>query len=349
MEDITEEFKERCDDFYRSFDELLERRTQYVEFVSQFSSDLENLSKIPILPGLMQCAEEKPFHAFDEYLTESSESFTKSEAVTDTTIKTSTTATATTTTSIKPNTVIKRNSREVTPADGGGSSTSSESSERKPKPLSLLQWISASEYEKSLRHLAQNSTRGLQLFDEKAMTTLKLEAQKAIDAAQQDNMKEIKGLEDRLCGLDKLIFDAKKVVKEQSELAQAFQHNQIRANNLADPSILPDLCASHCSQLIVMSKNHKLLRDIRRRITKAKEELATNLNRRLKYVVYIENRMYDIDNSLLFYHRCLRRLQRHLGIIEQIHKAPLMYVTAVTEVVRRRVFSSSFLMVINRS
>jgi RB1-inducible coiled-coil protein 1 len=56
--------------------------------------------------------------------------------------------------------------------------------------------------------------------------------------------------------------------------------------------------------------------------------------------------MSELDNKLLFYHRCVKRLQKHLGIIEQIHHAPCIYVTAVTEVVRRRIFSSAFLMVI---
>lgn len=95
-------------------------------------------------------------------------------------------------------------------------------------------------------------------------------------------MKEIKGLEDRLQGLEKLMYDAKKIVQEQSEFALAFQQNQLRAANLGDTSILPDLCASHKGQLMVMLKNHKTLRDIRRRCSRAKDELGANLFQRLK-------------------------------------------------------------------
>lgn len=62
-------------------------------------------------------------------------------------------------------------------------------------------------------------------------------------------------------------------------------------------------------------------------------------------IIPVQTRVYELDNSLLFYHTSLKRLQRHLGIIEQIHMAPSMYVGAVTEVVRRRIFSSSFLRV----
>lgn len=158
-------------------------------------------------------------------------------------------------------------------------------------------------------------------------------------------MKEIKGLEDRLQGLEKLMFDAKKIVQEQCELSTAFHQNQTRAANIGDTSILPDLCASHKGQLMVMLQNHRRLYDIRRRCSKAKDELGANLFQRLRFIITIENRMWQIDSRLLFYHNCLKRLQKHLNIIEQIHQAPTVYVTAVNEVVRRKEFSHAFLSV----
>lgn len=54
--------------------------------------------------------------------------------------------------------------------------------------------------------------------------------------------------------------------------------------------------------------------------------------------------MNDLNDTLLFHHRNCLRLQRHMSIIEQIHMAPSVYATAVSEVVRRRHFSSAFLM-----
>lgn len=94
-----------------------------------------------------------------------------------------------------------------------------------------------------------------------------------------------------------------------------------------------------------MLTNHNKLLDIEKRIMKAKEELGDNLIKRLKYVVHIQNSISDLDSKLLFHHRCFRRLRHHLVIIEQIHHAPSMYVTAVTEVVRRKIFSNHFLTV----
>lgn len=213
--------------------------------------------------------------------------------------------------------------------------------------MTLLQWISSTENQRTLKFMAENCGRELEMFEKNVMDSLKDDIEKTVDQAKREDFKEIKGLEARLQGLETLMHDARKVLQEQQDLATAFQQNQARAGNLGDQSILPDLCASHKNQLLVLLRNHKKLRDIRNRCGRAKDELGHNLYQRLKFVIHIENRMYEIDNRLLFYHTCLRRLQKHLGIVEQIHQAPCVYVQAVTEVVRRRIFSTAFLMVIH--
>jgi hypothetical protein len=55
--------------------------------------------------------------------------------------------------------------------------------------------------------------------------------------------------------------------------------------------------------------------------------------------------MCDVGNRLMIYYEKLKRLRRHLDVIQQIHLSPQMYVNAVGEVVRRRTFSQAFLLV----
>lgn len=43
--------------------------------------------------------------------------------------------------------------------------------------------------------------------------------QSALEAATKSDMKEIKGLEERLFGLEQLMFESKRIVQEQSDLA----------------------------------------------------------------------------------------------------------------------------------
>lgn len=222
-------------------------------------------------------------------------------------------------------------------------SQSEKDTEGREEVLSLLRWISAKDNQSSLEQVAEQCSRGLEQFDEKVMEALKAEAKAAIDSANKQDMKEIKGLGERLFALEQLMTQTKRLVQEQGELAQGFLQNQSRANNLGDASVLPDLCTSHRRQLIVMMHNHNKLRDIRRRCTKAKEELSVNIYHRLKWIMYVENKMMEMDGKLVMYHESLKRLRRHLEVLQQIHLAPQMYMNAVAEVVRRRTFSQAFL------
>ncbi|XP_076169221.1 autophagy-related 17 isoform X1 [Ptiloglossa arizonensis] len=223
-------------------------------------------------------------------------------------------------------------------------SQSEKDSDGRDEVLSLLRWISAKDNQSSLEQVAEQCSRGLEQFDERMMEALKVEVNAAIDSANKQEMKEIKGLGERLFALEQLMTQTKKLVHEQGELAQGFHQNQSRANNLGDASVLPDLCASHRRQLLVILQNHNQLRDIRRRCTKAKEELSVNIYHRLKWIMYVENKMMEVDGKLVMYHESLKRLRRHLEVLQQIHMAPQMYINAVAEVVRRRTFSQAFLM-----
>lgn len=296
---------------------------------------MDRLAQIPILPPLLQGAEDKPFHGFDDVYNDTDESFTANNhrAVNE---------------ARRKDKIVSDSSME---SAGEGSKTDKsqeemkDSNQKASSSLTLLQWISSNENQRTLKRMAENCTRELEVFDKNVMDTLKDEIEKTIETAKREDMKEIKGLEERLQGLEGLKRDAKKLVAEQNDLAQALQMNQNSASRAGDASILPDLCAPHRNQFSQMMKNHKKLRDIRNRCDRAKDELCKNLFQRLKFVIHIENKMCEIDSKLLFYHRCLRRLQKHLSIIEQIHQAPCVYVQAVTEVVRRKIFSSAFLVV----
>ncbi|KAF4524772.1 hypothetical protein B566_EDAN014466, partial [Ephemera danica] len=221
------------------------------------------------------------------------------------------------------------------------------------EPLSLLQWIAAKDHQNSLEQRLI-----LLQFDQTVLDTLRKDIEAALQASSKADMKEIKGLEERLYGLEQLMFETRRIVQEQTDLAQfacilsgihfspwsqAFSQNQVRANNLGDTSILPDLCASHRRQLRVMLRNHEQLRDIRRRCTRAKEELSVNLYHRLRWIVYVENNICEVSNKLLIYHESLKRLRRRLDVVQQIHLAPQTYMAAVGEVVRRKTFSTTFL------
>ncbi|XP_055381937.1 RB1-inducible coiled-coil protein 1 [Condylostylus longicornis] len=382
MEDLTEEFRQRFETFSRCFEEHLSKRNEHLELLQNFNQDLVNLSKIPILPSLLQNAEEE-FHGFDEFL-DNDDVFSRSqqnesmilqstnnsnndnsnndvtsnerihqgaetsESIEGGSINARTMITSSSGSSSVVEQKRPRLSKENTPetviiCSGIKSDTSTNSKAViNCRNLTLLQWISAKENHDALRVMAEECGQGLATFSSDKYEQLKNEVFNIIKCAEQEEIKEIKGLEDRLSGLEKLMFNLKKIVQDQGGHSTALQQSQNRTSRLGDPSILPDLCESHRGQLKVMLNNHKQIRDYRRRISKAKDELGLNLNKRLKFIVQIENAMSERDHSLLFYHRCQRRVERHINIIQQIHLTPKIYLEAVTEVVRRRIFSGEF-------
>ena len=215
--------------------------------------------------------------------------------------------------------------------------------ENSGQTINLLEWISSRGSNQSLEQVADSCYRALQQMDDELLSDLKGKVLAAVEGSGNTQMKEIRGLGDRLAGLEALLLEAKRLVQEQQDMAQAFVQNQQRASGLQDNSILPDLCASHKQQLIVMKENHSRVISIRSRCSKAKAELSANLHRRMKWVVFIQDQMAEVGRTLLMHAEEVRRLNRKMEVIEQIHTAPAMYMATAVEVVRRRAFSKHYL------
>ncbi|XP_017874895.1 PREDICTED: RB1-inducible coiled-coil protein 1 isoform X1 [Drosophila arizonae] len=336
MEDLTSEFTERFHNFCLAFDRHLQQRESYLELLRNFNEDLKQLARIPILPALMSQAQ-ADFHGFDELL--DNEDVDVEKLTTET--EPGTRSVEKSNSSTSPNKKLKMGHEQDDQRDEQ-SNSNSKLQQQQQHQLNLLQWISSKGNHAALQQMCDECVQGLETFSVEIYEKLKTEVQNIIMMANQSDVKEIKGLSDRLYRLDEFKYKIKKIVQDQREQATALQQNESRALNLRDNSVLPDLCLSHRSQLLVMRDNHIKIREYSRLIAHSKEELGRNLNTRLRRIVYIENAMSEYDNRLLFYHRCLRRAERHLSIIEQIHRAPSTYVAAVTEVVRRKIFSDEF-------
>lgn len=207
----------------------------------------------------------------------------------------------------------------------------------------LFEWISSQDPKHSLHDMVQQCLKATEQLDQHVLDNLMLEVTDTFKQVDNPSMKEVKGIEDRLYGLDQILNGARKIVQEQSDLAQALYQNQTRVSTLRDTSILPDLCNSHKKQLVVMVNNHKKLQETKKKCKMAKEELSVNLHTRLRWVMLVEKRICDVDGKLMIYHENLKRLKKRLDILKQIHEAPQVYAKLVVEVVRRRKFSTQFL------
>uniref|UniRef100_UPI0037E80ED6 RB1-inducible coiled-coil protein 1 n=1 Tax=Semicossyphus pulcher TaxID=241346 RepID=UPI0037E80ED6 len=204
--------------------------------------------------------------------------------------------------------------------------------------VTLLDWINVQDRPNDVESVVRKCFDSINRLDPRIIQPFLTDCRDTISKLDNQNMKAIKGLEDRLYALDQMIASCKKLVNEQKELAQGFLANQKRAENLKDTSVLPDLCLSHTNQLMIMLNNHRKLLDIKKKCTTAKQELANNLQVRLKWCCYVMLHADQDGEKLQALLRLLTELMERVRVVEALSTVPQMYCLAVVEVVRRKMF-----------
>ncbi|KAM6918407.1 RB1-inducible coiled-coil protein 1 [Xenentodon cancila] len=204
--------------------------------------------------------------------------------------------------------------------------------------VTLLDWINVQDRPHDVESVVRKCFDSINRLDPRIIQPFLTDCRDTIAKLDNQNMKAIKGLEDRLYALDQMIASCKKLVNEQKELAQGFLANQKRAENLKDTSVLPDLCLSHTNQLMIMLNNHRKLLDIKKKCTTAKQELANNLQVRLKWCCYVMLHADQDAEKLQALLRLLTELLERVRVVEALSTVPQMYCLAVVEVVRRKMF-----------
>ncbi|KAF6727387.1 RB1-inducible coiled-coil protein 1 [Oryzias melastigma] len=204
--------------------------------------------------------------------------------------------------------------------------------------VTLLDWINVQDRPNDVEAVVRKCFDSINRLDPRIIQPFLGDCCETIAKLDNQNMKAIKGLEDRLYALDQMIASCKKLVNEQKELAQGFLANQKRAENLKDTSVLPDLCLSHTNQLMIMLNNHRKLLDIKKKCTTAKQELANNLQVRLKWCCYVMLHADQDAEKLQALLRLLTELMERVRVVEALSTVPQMYCLAVVEVVRRKMF-----------
>ncbi|KAG8442063.1 hypothetical protein GDO86_011018, partial [Hymenochirus boettgeri] len=208
--------------------------------------------------------------------------------------------------------------------------------------VSLLDWINVQDRPNDVESLVRKCFDSMSRLDPRIIQPFLAESRQTVAKLDNQNMKAIKGLEDRLYALDQMIASCSRLVNEQKELAQGFLANQKRAENLKDPSVLPDLCLSHANQLMIMLTNHRKLLDIKQKCTTAKQELANNLQVRLKWCCFVMLHADQDAEKLQALFRLLIELMERIKIVEALSTVPQMYCLAVVEVVRRKMFMKHY-------
>ncbi|CAF4767829.1 unnamed protein product [Pieris macdunnoughi] len=349
LEDIFNEFCERSRSFKESFKKHRIKKEEYHEMLNTLNEVLESLGKIPILTPLQLHAEAHRFSAFDVFEETDFEahhygsqprSDTSSEnripqdfgvgvfKLSDEDVFEQKNAS---TSNVEASVQIEESDEAVFKAP---------SIESKEEPT-LLHWILAQGNKASLQDILDYCQKALALIDAEPLKESEAQLCHILEYANLHGLKQIKGIEDRLYGLDQLLNDVKKLEKDQRDQAASIIQCRDRLNSACDPTVLQTLVQSHCCQLEKLLVGHEKIVDIKRRIAKSKEELSQVLKARLEAVLRIENSMSVQDAHAMLSFQCLSRLSRYFGIVWQLHQAPAVFVRAVHEVSRRRCFSDA--------
>nr|XP_032825790.1 RB1-inducible coiled-coil protein 1-like [Petromyzon marinus] len=208
--------------------------------------------------------------------------------------------------------------------------------------VSLLDWVNVQDRPNDVETLVRKCFESMSRLEPGIVQPFLGDCQETLAKMDNPSMKSIRGLEDRLFVLDQLLASCQRLVTEQKELAQGFLANQKRAENLKDPSVLPDLCRSHANQLVIMLSNHKKLLDVKQRCATAKQELTDNLHVRLRWCYYVMHHADLGREKLQALCHVLRELTGRVGAAREVALAPRLYCLAATETLRRRAFSAHY-------
>ncbi|OQV20469.1 RB1-inducible coiled-coil protein 1 [Hypsibius exemplaris] len=305
LDDVISAFKKRLEKFQATFESYLTGRNDKLQHLMSFNEDLEILSKLPLFPSLIRVSQIGPA------------SVAQSET--------------------RPAVTVTGQEGHVEGhVEGDLKSDSTEET-------TILDWISAKDSDHNLQSVAEGCRRTMDTFDEATLEDVMKESRSVMDFCNNAQMREIKGLAERLFGLDQLLSEAKKQVLEQKETADVLYKMQQQASASREPQMFKDLAVNFSQLLQQMLKCHKKLCDIKRRCLAAKQELCSHLHVRLKWVITVENSITEVDDKIKIYYENIKRIKRLTHMLDQVRDCPRVYVAAVEEVLRRRHYSKDFL------
>uniref|UniRef100_A0A1I7WUH7 Exocyst complex component Sec8 n=1 Tax=Heterorhabditis bacteriophora TaxID=37862 RepID=A0A1I7WUH7_HETBA len=179
---------------------------------------------------------------------------------------------------------------------------------------------------------------------------------KVVEQSRDMNYREIKGMNKRLTQLDHYLTQAEGREKKIAEYVNLI----VQTPSRIDQGYLQELISDHRHH---MSKIYDELKEIRNNCTsfyKSKIEVLTSVRNRLNtWIVQAYDRLHNAHLEMLVFEEKFNGLKQRLDLVRQIkftylempemssqssYEAPVVYATAVCEVLRRGAFHKEFSM-----
>uniref|UniRef100_A0A914X568 Autophagy protein ATG17-like domain-containing protein n=1 Tax=Plectus sambesii TaxID=2011161 RepID=A0A914X568_9BILA len=221
---------------------------------------------------------------------------------------------------------------------------SSPKSDRMNSSCTLLEWISASDPDHSLRDVADEVRSLLSQVNEAAVSGIQTSLATVHEQANNREMKEIKGISKRFAQLDHHLRIADELEEKQRKFAELVKSQEHKAlKGARDMDTVRELCRIQRDTADQLIDCQQQLTTIADKFAQSKAEVLNNVRARLSgWIVETHQQLHTGSNQLALYAEKLTALKRRLDVIRQVHEAPPIYATAVTEVIRRKALREDF-------
>ncbi|OAF66790.1 hypothetical protein A3Q56_05480 [Intoshia linei] len=152
-------------------------------------------------------------------------------------------------------------------------------------------------------------------------------------------MREVAGLEKRLSHLNIMFENAKTLILKQELAAKEVSAITQNIICVGDSSKYSSACHLLLKKLYGMTDTLKKLYDVMSRCTISKNEVCHNLGVRLRWIIYTQKLIVEVDNDIVLYNSIFRNNGRRMNIVRQIYEAPALYVKLLYESTRRYEYS----------
>ncbi|CAJ0945163.1 unnamed protein product, partial [Mesorhabditis belari] len=205
--------------------------------------------------------------------------------------------------------------------------------------MSLHDWIQSTDSNHSLEDLVIQVKDQFKKVDEWDTKRIGNELDKVFEQTRQNDYREIKGINIRLNQLDNSLRKAEEFEKRVAQaVSQILQTPQNR-----DMNSLANLMSEHC---LSMHKIYDQLRELNKTCEtfyKSKCELLANIKQRLTgWIVTAYEKLHIAHSEIVVYEEKFLGLKQRIDLVTQVKEAPVIYATAITEIIRRSAFQKEF-------
>ncbi|CAF1106474.1 unnamed protein product [Rotaria sordida] len=212
--------------------------------------------------------------------------------------------------------------------------------------MTLFEWITAQLANMKIDDIIHGCINFIDGCSDELLSSLNVEIDTLFKKISNHELKHMVGIEERFALLQNELTNAKRLQHEQKDCADYLisQRQRFSSNigNQRDWALIKDISGIHAQNLIEISKRHKKLIDIEKKIRKSKQEIIDQLHRRFKNLMLLQRNLVDYDTKLSVYTHKLNRTRKTLAFLQQLNQAPNLYYLFLNECIRRKQYSNIF-------